>query len=215
MPWFARANTGLRLALALALGLVGAGVALALSGLQYAAAAGWDVTGIVLLAWVWFTIWPMGAEATSRYATREDPTRAVSDILLLAAAVASLGAVGVLLLAGATAKGSTADVLAGLVVVTVAVSWFLVHTVFTLRYAMLYYSGADGGVDFNQRLPPRYSDFAYLAFTVGMTFQVSDTDLTKPPVRATALRHALLSYLFGAVILAATVNLLAGLASSG
>jgi uncharacterized membrane protein len=60
---------------------------------------------------------------------------------------------------------------------------------------------------------PRDGDFAYPGFTIGMTFQVSDTDLTTTEVRVTALRHALLSYLFGAVILAATINLIAGLAT--
>ena len=69
-------------------------------------------------------------------------------------------------------------------------------------------------MDFNQAAPPRYVDFAYLAFTIGMTFQVSDTDLQTPAIRATALRHALLSYLFGAVIVATTVNLVAGLGTS-
>ena len=68
-------------------------------------------------------------------------------------------------------------------------------------------------MDFNQDDPPRYTDFAYLAFTIGMTFQVSDTNLKTSEIRATALRHALLSYLFGSVILAATINLVAGLAN--
>jgi uncharacterized membrane protein len=63
-------------------------------------------------------------------------------------------------------------------------------------------------------LRPRYRDFAYVAFAIGMTFRVSDTDLESPAIRASALRHALLSYLFGAVILATTINLVAGLASS-
>jgi uncharacterized membrane protein len=67
---------------------------------------------------------------------------------------------------------------------------------------------------FNQNVPSRYSDFAYLAFTIGMTFQVSDTDLKTPAIRSTALRQALLSYLFGAVILATTINPVAGLASN-
>jgi len=79
---------------------------------------------------------------------------------------------------------------------------------------MLYYTGPDGGVSFNQSEAPRYADFAYLAFTIGMTFQVSDTDLQTLAIRATVLRHALLSYLFGAVILATTVNLVAGLGTS-
>ena len=66
-------------------------------------------------------------------------------------------------------------------------------------YARLYYAGPDGGIDFDGDAA-HYSDFAYLAFTIGMTFQVSDTDLTSKAVRRTALRHALISYLFGAVI---------------
>jgi uncharacterized membrane protein len=85
-----------------------------------------------------------------------------------------------------------------------------VHTVFALKYAQLYHSGPGGGIDFNQDEPPRYSDFAYLAFTIGMTFQVSDTDLTSGAMRRLALRHSLLSYLFGAVILAMTINITAG-----
>ena len=71
-----------------------------------------------------------------------------------------------------------------------------------------------GGIDFNQTEDPRYSDFAYLAFTIGMTFQVSDTDLRTHEIRVSALRHALLSYLFGALILAGSVNLISSLASS-
>ena len=68
-------------------------------------------------------------------------------------------------------------------------------------------------IDFNSDGPPRYSDFAYLAFTIGMTFQVSDTNLTSGDIRRAALRHALLSYLFGVVIIAVMINLLAGLSN--
>ena len=87
----------------------------------------------------------------------------------------------------------------------------MVQTVFTSHYARLYYSQPAGGIDFNQGTPPRYVDFAYLAFTIGMTFQVSDTALQTSALRAVALRQALLSYLLGAVILATTINLVAGL----
>jgi len=66
-------------------------------------------------------------------------------------------------------------------------------------------------VDFNEDEPPCYTDFAYLAFTLGMTFQVSDTDLKTKVIRRTALQHALLSYLFGTVIIASMINLVAGL----
>jgi uncharacterized membrane protein len=80
-----------------------------------------------------------------------------------------------------------------------------------LRYAVLYYSGSIGGIDFNQKDPPRFADFAYLAFTLGMTYQVSDTNLQSAQIRAAALRHGLLSFVFGSMILATTVNLVAGL----
>jgi uncharacterized membrane protein len=66
-------------------------------------------------------------------------------------------------------------------------------------------------VDFNEDDAPDYRDFAYLAFTIGMTFQVSDTTLQTSEIRRTALRHALLSYVFGAVVIATTINLVAGL----
>jgi uncharacterized membrane protein len=81
-----------------------------------------------------------------------------------------------------------------------------VHTVYALRYARLYYGGGtSGGIHFEGG-KPQYSDFVYLALTIGMTYQVSDTDITARPVRHTAIHHALISYLFGAVILAITVS---------
>jgi uncharacterized membrane protein len=84
---------------------------------------------------------------------------------------------------------------------------------FTVHYARLYYSGEPGGIDFHDPEPPRFHDFAYLAYTVGMTYQVSDTEIGLTSIRATVLRHALLSYLLGAVVLAVTINLIAGLGS--
>ena len=72
---------------------------------------------------------------------------------------------------------------------------------------------APGAVDFNEKDPPAYLDFAYLAFTIGMTFQVSDTNLTTKAIRRIALRHALMSYLFGAVIVALMINVVASLLS--
>jgi uncharacterized membrane protein len=208
------ASTGMRIAVATVVGVVVAIVIVALAAPKYAPAVGWDAAALVLEAWTWLVVKRMNPEQTATHATREDPTRSAGDTLLLLASVASLAAVGFFLIEANSASGSTRDLLAGVGLATVALSWLLVHTVFTLRYASLYYGGRDGGVDFNQSTPPRYSDFAYLAFTIGMTFQVSDTDLQTTPIRATALRQALLSYLFGAVILAVTINLVAGLAGS-
>ena len=123
-----------------------------------------------------------------------------------------LAAVGLALLrAGSASTGDTKAYLITLGLVSVALSWGLVHTVFTLRYARTFYSQPVGGIDFNEDDPPNYLDFAYLALTIGMTFQVSDTNLTTKAIRRIALSHALLSYLFGAVIVALVINVVSSL----
>jgi uncharacterized membrane protein len=109
------------------------------------------------------------------------------------------------------AHGATKAYLLAIGLISVVLSWLCVHTVFTLNYARLYYQDEPGGIDFNEPDRPDYRDFAYLAFTIGMTFQVSDTNLTTKPIRRTALRHALVSYLFGAVIIALVINIVASL----
>lgn len=176
---------------------------------------GWDTTALVYCTTTWAAVWPMDSVQTAAKARSEDPNRAISDALTLSAAVASLGSVGVVLLIAHSANRATADGLAALALASIAISWFTVHTIFGLRYALLYYSDPVGGIDFHQAEPPAYRDFFYTAMTLGMTFQVSDTDLGSTALRSTALRHALLSYLFGTIILAATINLIAGLGSSG
>lgn len=197
------------------LGVVAAVVAGVLGSWSYAPLVGWDVAVLVFSGWVWAATARMDAPTTQAHATAEDPARASSDLIVLVAAVASLAAVGVVLVEASSAKGLTQGLLAGLGVASVALSWFTVHTLFMLRYAMLYYGDPGGGIDFNQDEKPVYSDFAYLAFTLGMTFQVSDTDLTTRAIRATALRHGLLSYLFGAVILATAINFVVSIAGGG
>ena len=178
---------------------------------QLGTLAGWDVAAGLYVVWTWATVWHRDPAATSRLALREDPGRAVADALLLVASVASVLAIGLVITAGRATGPGARDLHAGLAVASVALSWTVVQTVFTLRYARLYYSDPPGGIDFNQDTPPRFSDFAYLAFTVGMTFQVSDTQLRTSAFRAATLRQALLSYVLGAVILATAINLVAGL----
>jgi uncharacterized membrane protein len=211
--WLA-VNARTRLGVVIATGAV-VGVIVGLQAAwPYALLAGWDTAALVFAGWGWATMASMSSSDTAAHATQEEPGRAQTDLIVLLSAVASLLAVGYVLVQASSAKGSAQDLLAGLGVLSVALSWFAVHTLFSLRYARLYYTGNPGGISFNQQNPPRYLDFAYVAFTIGMTFQVSDTDLETPAIRTTALRQALLSYLFGAVILAATINLTAGLASS-
>jgi len=202
-----------RLLLAIGLGAIGAVVMGVISGWSFAALVGWDVAAVVLVGATWARIWPMDGERTARHAVREEPGRAITDLLLVGASVASLVGVGFVVVAGGNAHGASAGLLVALAVVTVVLSWSVVHTTFALRYAQIYYSGPDGGVKFNDEEPPQYSDFAYLAFTIGMTFQVSDTALTSSDIRRVALRHALLSYVFGVVIIAVMINLIAGLSN--
>jgi uncharacterized membrane protein len=191
--------------------LVGLG-ATAVGAGRAAALIGWDVLAVLFCGWVWATIWHLDAATTGGHALRENPGRDASDLILLGAAVASLIAVGVVLFGAGHAAGNDKYLQAGFAVLSVLVSWTLVHTVYTLKYARLYYTGAVGGIDFNDSAPPQYSDFAYLAFTIGMTFQVSDTDLQTKDIRRTALRHAWLSFPLGAVIISASINLISGLA---
>ncbi len=183
-------------------------------GWDYAPSAGWVSAATVFLGWTWKVIGGMDAQQTAAHATDDDPSKDISRLLVLGASVASLLGVGYLLVQASSTKGAAQGIAAALGVTSVAISWLVVHTLFTLHYALLYYEDDGRGVDFSQPAPPRYADFAYLAFTVGMTFQVSDTTLTTHAVRSSVLRHALLSYLFGSLILATSVNLVASLASS-
>jgi uncharacterized membrane protein len=177
---------------------------------EYAPTVGWAVAALVYSLRVWLHVGRFDAAKTRSHASREDPERGVTDVLILMISVASLVSVGVVLVRAADAEGAARAVLAGLAVVSVAMSWVLLHTLYTLRYARLYYAHS-GGISFNQDQPPRYTDFAYLAFTLGMTYQVSDTDIGRSDIRAAALGHALLSFVFGSFVLATSINLIAGL----
>jgi uncharacterized membrane protein len=194
-------------------GVVGGVVMGFVGGWKFAALVGWDLMAAVFVLWIWLSIWRRGPSDTARHAVREDPARPIADLLLVGASVASLVGVGFVIAAGGNSKGVEKAALVAFAVVTVFLSWAVVHTTYTLRYARLFYAGAAGGLDFHQDADgqPQYSDFAYLSFTVGMTFQVSDTEVNSAVMRATILRQALLAYLFGVVIIAIIINLVAGL----
>lgn len=205
-------DTGaVRILVSVALGVAVAVVVGNTAGWRFAL-AGWIVTAGTYVVWTQLIVLGMDAEQTCRWATREDPTRWIADAVILSASVASLGGVGYVVAAGSRA-GHEALVAAVFGILTVAASWVAVHTLYTVHYARLYYSDEPGGINFHDPEPPRFRDFAYLAFTVGMTYQVSDTEIGLTTIRATVLRHALLSYLLGAVVLAVTINLIAGLGS--
>jgi uncharacterized membrane protein len=172
---------------------------------------GWDVFALTYIAWVSLTAYRLHRDTTAGLAASEDPDRLAIDVLMLLACLASLGGVGWGLVQAGKSHGEVEFIHVVAAILSVVLSWALVHTIFTLRYARLYYRTPKGGIDFNSDEDPTYSDFAYFAYTIGMTFQVSDTSITSTLIRRAALRHALLSYLFGTVIVATTINLVAGL----
>lgn len=199
-----------RLPVALAAGAV-AGV---IVGLRFSVAfgvlSGWLVSALFINVWTWATIWRLDEAGTRAHVAQDDPGRRIGGAMSLLCSVASLGAIGYLLVQRQPTP-ALVIVTAALCVAAVALSWITVHTVFTVRYAHLYYEDPEGGIDFNQDAPPQYSDFAYFAFTIGMSYAVSDTNVGQTGIRRLAMQQALLSYLLGVVVIGATINLLVSL----
>jgi uncharacterized membrane protein len=200
-----------RMLLALIVGLISGAVLAFFLPWQGAILGGWDVAAALYVIRVWARVLPMSATECSEHAVKEDPSIALADTVIVIAAIAELASVGLILIKVAHSHGGMKALLLTIGVLSVILAWGAVHTMFTLRYGRIYYTGRDGGIDFNEHSPPDYADFAYLAFTIGMTFQVSDTDLTSKSMRRMALRHALISYLFGAVIIGLVINVVASL----
>jgi uncharacterized membrane protein len=206
----AHGAAGRRVLVSFAAGLAAFALAWLATPWQAAAVIGWNVAATVFILWVWLIVRGMDGAATAKHAVIEDLSRRTAELVLIFASVISLIGVGLSLLQASDTEGLARAMIVGVASVCVILSWATVHTVFTLRYARLYYAGG-GGIDFNEDRAPGYMDFAYLAFTIGMTYQVSDTSIGSKMVRRTALHHAYMSYLFGTVVVAMTINVVAGL----
>lgn len=205
-----------RLAATLIAALIVSGAAAGLGLWGAAGTLGWAAGAAIYSGTVWAQTLRMDAAQTRGHATAENPGRTVADLIIVLASLASIGGVAVLMARSHEASGAAEDFYAVAGLASIAMSWIAVQTVFALRYAFAYYTAEpNGGVGFNQDAPPTYRDFAYLAFTVGMTFQVSDTTITSSAMRALVLRQALLAYVFGAVILATAINLAVSIGSAG
>jgi len=206
-----RSPAGTRVTWALLGGAVAGAVASLLTPISASILLGWDVAVLIYLAWTWSAVQGLDPEVTAQLAKREDPSTPVADLVVIGAGTAMLAAVGFALAKAGEATGGMRAYLVTLGLVSVVLSWAVVHTVFALKYARAYYSEPAGGIEFNEDEPPNYIDFAYYAFTIGMTFQVADTNITSRAVRRTTLHHALLSYLFGSVLLGLVINVVATL----
>ena len=199
----------------LAIGLAaGSAVGLALSrtfSIAVSLVGAWDAAALALIILSWITITSCNAVQTSERAAAEDAGRnAVSLFAVLASAVSLFAATVLSRQARAIAPVEARELVA-LCLGAVVFSWLLTHTLLTLRYAHLYYredGEGIGGVTFAGDTSPTYFDFAYLAFTIGICFQVSDMSVTSAIMRRTVLAHAVLSFAYNTVVLAFTLNLL-------
>jgi len=192
--------------------LVGAvlgGAVAALAPWQVAVVAGWCTGSATFLAQVARQVANCDAARTRAIATNQDVSHVLADATLLASATASLIGVAFVLVKASQYHGATRGVTTGVAALSVGLAWLTLQTIYMLRYARIYYDIGDG-VDFGGE-EPDYHDFAYLAFTIGMTYQVSDTAITKRVVRRTVLRHALLSFVFATSFIAVLVNVVGGL----
>jgi uncharacterized membrane protein len=181
--------------------------------------AAWDVYAFVTLVLAWFVMTAKDPYEVRRNVRLQDASRTFLFVVVVWAATVSLFAVIVLLGASKNLPPFSFAIHAGLSVGAIVLSWTLVHTLFALRYAHVYYNDAlkvgrdkiKGGLIFPDDANPDYLDFAYFSFVIGMTCQVSDVQISSKTMRRLATVHGVISFAFNTAILAMFVNIVAGL----
>ena len=144
------------------------------------------------------------AEAMRQHAKDNDANRAV--LLAISTVVMLVVMITVTLELGGKSKPDTI-----LIVATLALAWLFANTIYALHYAHVYYlEGSKGGLDFPGEDDPDYSDFVYFAFTLGMTFQTSDTAIQTRRLRRIVTIHSFAAFVFNIGVLAFTINVLGG-----
>ena len=178
----------------------------------------WDTFAFFVLVLAWVVILKTPQTRLRAHAKAQDVSQLLISVFVVVAASVALFAVGFVL--GTHKTGPSAGPQPHLTVYliltlgTVIFSWMLVHTVFGLRYAHMFYGDSDdpvearhaGGLTFPDERLPNYFDFAYYAFVIGMTCQVSDVQITSRKMRRLTLLHSVLSFGFNTVILALLIN---------
>jgi uncharacterized membrane protein len=186
------------------------------------ALASWIGCALTIIILNWIIILTSHPMEVKKIAKLQDSSRRMLFIFIITASLVSLVAIIFLLKSVKGISETAKNEHIGLAITAVAVSWWLVHTVFTLKYAHMYYDTSTddgkplkgGGLEFPGNLKtPDYMDFVYFAFVVGMTFQVSDVVITDRVVRRVCLIHAIISFLFNTAIVALSINVISGLVS--
>lgn len=180
----------------------------------------WIAIASTIIVLDWITILWAHPKDIRKIASLEDSSRVMIFVFVMAASLVSLIAILLLL---KSAKGASDDTVAGYIILAmtaVIISWWLVHTVFTMRYAHLYYSTDEGkktpigGLEFpGEEKEPDYLDFVYFSFVIGMTFQVSDVEISTKQIRRLAWMHGLIAFAFNTAIVALSINVISGMVS--
>ncbi|HEY5371166.1 MAG TPA: DUF1345 domain-containing protein [Hanamia sp.] len=177
---------------------------------------GWDTFSLCMIVMSWITFFITNSKQIREQSKVQDPKRSIIFIIILISTFASILAV-ILLIVTKKEGNSGAFWRLPIAVLGMLLSWFLIHTVFSLRYAHIYYGDHKtkpnthaGGLEFPGDEMPEYLDFAYYSFVLGMTFQVSDVQITSKRFRNLALLHGLISFSFNTIMIALTINLIAG-----
>lgn len=177
----------------------------------------WDVFCLFYVAACWIVVVKRPVEGIRRIARIEDGSRVFVLSIIVLASLASMLTVLLIVLS----KNNTNQPLyLPVAIAGILLSWILVHTTFTFHYAYMYYDDDTndatkhaGGLEFPNEKKPDYLDFAYFSFVIGMTFQVSDVEISARKIRRFALFHGLISFALNTFVVALTVNLIAGLKS--
>ena len=202
-----------RLFIAAAVGLIAIAILFAITDWRAATRllVGWDICVTLYLVLATVLVSRSDVHRLKRRAANQDEGNLAMLFLVVAAAIASLGAIFAEL--GTQAGQSRQPGQLILATATVVLSWAFIHSIFALHYAHEYYGeGRDrqiGGMSFPDDNEPDYWDFAYFAFTIGMCAQVSDVTVSSKSIRRTVLTHSIVSFLFNAALLALTVNIAA------
>lgn len=177
---------------------------------------GWNAGCLVFLILSWITFFTITSDQIRQQCRKQDETQIVIFVLILVATIASFSAVLLLLTSKDSGLMQEIQLITG--IISMMFSWILVHTIFALRYAHLYYGNDKenpdthaGGLIFPEDEKPDYLDFAYFSFVVGMTFQVSDVEISSKLLRRINLLHGFISFIFNTFVVALTINIIAGL----
>nr|WP_026359877.1 DUF1345 domain-containing protein [Sphingomonas sp. PR090111-T3T-6A] len=185
-------------------------------GWRHGTMLAFDLASAVFLLSLWRLLQTPHADAMRDYAARNDANRALLLTISVTVSLVVLVAVFSELLEKASPKPETV----ALIIATLSLAWLFSNMVYALHYAHVFYVQSDtdddgtsedsGGLDFPETKEPNYWDFIYFSFTLGMTFQTSDTALTNTQMRRITTLHCLAAFVFNLGVLAFTINVLGG-----